>query len=121
MRFGTQNPGAVVSAIPRTLRTMFLHAAQSWVWNHAATYRMQEYGDEVVEGDLVCLKIGSDSLYSSDSDPGSSSSGAPTRPIRGLGSVRDLVATSLEESGWTVRHVTVADIEDGTLSISDVG
>jgi tRNA pseudouridine13 synthase len=44
--------GAVTS-ITRGLRTMYLHAYQSLVWNHAASRRWELYGARVVEGDLV--------------------------------------------------------------------
>ncbi|KAL3843975.1 hypothetical protein ACJIZ3_001378 [Penstemon smallii] len=41
-------------AIPRTLRMMFVHSYQSYLWNHAASMRVQKYGiHQVVLGDLV--------------------------------------------------------------------
>ncbi|GFP99227.1 pseudouridylate synthase 7 homolog [Phtheirospermum japonicum] len=46
-----------LSAIPRTLRMMFVHSYQSYLWNHAASVRIQNYGfDQVVLGDLVRCK-----------------------------------------------------------------
>ncbi|KAL1561888.1 tRNA pseudouridine(13) synthase [Salvia divinorum] len=44
-------------AIPRTLRMMFVHSYQSYLWNHAASMRVQNYGfQQVVLGDLVYCK-----------------------------------------------------------------
>ncbi|KAH6820151.1 Pseudouridine synthase family protein [Perilla frutescens var. hirtella] len=53
-------PGNYVQAllaIPRTLRMMFVHSYQSYLWNHAASMRVQKYGfHQVVLGDLVYCK-----------------------------------------------------------------
>ncbi|KAI8555938.1 hypothetical protein RHMOL_Rhmol05G0214600 [Rhododendron molle] len=46
-----------LKAIPRTLRMMYVHSYQSYLWNHAASKRVQKYGiDQVVLGDLVYCK-----------------------------------------------------------------
>lgn len=51
------SPGNYVQAlksIPRTLRMLYVHSYQSYLWNHAASKRVQKYGTEhVVLGDLV--------------------------------------------------------------------
>lgn len=39
--------------IPRNLRTMYVHAYQSYVWNAVATQRVKLYGLKLVPGDLV--------------------------------------------------------------------
>ncbi|RYR02388.1 hypothetical protein Ahy_B06g081184 isoform A [Arachis hypogaea] len=55
-----KSPGNYVQAlkaIPRTLRMMYVHSYQSFLWNHAASTRVQKYGTEqVVLGDLVYCK-----------------------------------------------------------------
>ncbi|RLM86859.1 hypothetical protein C2845_PM04G28890 [Panicum miliaceum] len=44
-------------AIPKTLRLMYVHSYQSYLWNHAASTRVEKYGIlQVVEGDLVYKK-----------------------------------------------------------------
>ncbi|KAJ6353906.1 hypothetical protein OIU76_002846 [Salix suchowensis] len=46
-----------LKAIPRTLRMMYVHGYQSYLWNHAASERVQKYGfDQVFPGDLVYCK-----------------------------------------------------------------
>ncbi|GMI79207.1 hypothetical protein like AT3G04820 [Hibiscus trionum] len=46
-----------LKAIPRTLRMMYVHSYQSYLWNHAASVRVQKYGsNEVALGDLVYIK-----------------------------------------------------------------
>ncbi|KAK1439398.1 hypothetical protein QVD17_05216 [Tagetes erecta] len=43
-----------LKAVPRTLRMMYVHSYQSYLWNHAASTRVQKYGtNQVVLGDLV--------------------------------------------------------------------
>lgn len=42
-----------IQAIPRNLRMMYGHAYQAYVWNRAASKRIELYGLEMVEGDLV--------------------------------------------------------------------
>jgi tRNA pseudouridine13 synthase len=47
---------AALQAVPRTLRSMYLHAWQSYVWNQAASARVEQHGvGSVVAGDLVLL------------------------------------------------------------------
>ncbi|KAL6944949.1 hypothetical protein ACO0QE_002391 [Hanseniaspora vineae] len=44
---------SAVMKIPRNLRTMYVHAYQSYVWNKVASYRIKEFGLNVIAGDLV--------------------------------------------------------------------
>lgn len=41
---GAGNHAAALSAIPRTLRLMYVHAFQSYLWNAAASHRMEMVG-----------------------------------------------------------------------------
>ncbi|XP_028549259.1 multisubstrate pseudouridine synthase 7 [Dendrobium catenatum] len=53
-------PGNYLQAlqgIPRTLRLMYVHSYQSYLWNHAASMRVRKHGTaQVVVGDLVFCK-----------------------------------------------------------------
>lgn len=44
--------GAILT-ISRGMRNLYLHAYQSYVWNHAVSHRWAKYGSKVVPGDLV--------------------------------------------------------------------
>ena len=45
-----------LQAVPRNLRTMYVHAYQSLVWNVVAGERWRRFGDTVVTGDLVLVR-----------------------------------------------------------------
>lgn len=42
-----------IMKIPRNLRTMYVHAYQSFVWNKVVSYRIKTFGLNVIAGDLV--------------------------------------------------------------------
>lgn len=46
--------GAIVT-ITRSIRNLYLHAYQSYVWNHAASYRWSKHGSKIIAGDLVLI------------------------------------------------------------------
>ncbi|KAF3770125.1 tRNA pseudouridine synthase D, partial [Cryphonectria parasitica EP155] len=46
--------GAILT-ITRGMRNLYLHAYQSYVWNHAASHRWAKYGSKVIPGDLVLV------------------------------------------------------------------
>ncbi|KAK0748773.1 pseudouridine synthase [Apiosordaria backusii] len=60
--------GAILS-ITRSMRMMYIHAFQSYVWNHIASRRWSKYGARVIEGDIVLNEdVEAPSRYSDDED-----------------------------------------------------
>lgn len=57
--------GAILK-ITRGMRNLYLHAYQSYVWNHVASYRWEKYGLKVIPGDLVLITT--DDSVSDDED-----------------------------------------------------
>jgi tRNA pseudouridine13 synthase len=43
------------SCISKTMRMMFIHALQSYLWNHVASFRIEKLGQQVIVGDLVLI------------------------------------------------------------------
>ncbi|KAK0389330.1 hypothetical protein NLU13_2905 [Sarocladium strictum] len=65
-RAGQQSRNDYVGAIihiTRGLRSMYLHAYQSNVWNHVASRRWELYGDKVIAGDLVLAEQEAKAAY----------------------------------------------------------
>ena len=60
---------AALSRVPRNLRTMYIHALQSRLWNAAASARARESGPDegVIEGDVILIE---DSAEAEDGDDG---------------------------------------------------
>ncbi|XP_043943346.1 pseudouridylate synthase 7 homolog-like protein [Protopterus annectens] len=57
-RYGMDKDGCTRAwfSIPHSMRIFYVHAYCSKVWNQAASYRFETYGQKVVEGDLVILE-----------------------------------------------------------------
>ncbi|PHH63036.1 hypothetical protein CDD81_6367 [Ophiocordyceps australis] len=54
--------------ITRGLRSMYLHAYQSYVWNHVASKRWELCGDSVIKGDLVLADASEDKSHKDDDE-----------------------------------------------------
>ncbi|KAK3135128.1 hypothetical protein QOZ80_5BG0414940 [Eleusine coracana subsp. coracana] len=111
-------PGNYLQAlkgIPRTLRLMYVHSYQSFLWNHAASLRVEKYGiSQVVEGDLVydkeCPLVEATSVYTSEADDGHTNS-----------SEADLYSeTQPDEVIQSVKKVNSEDMLKGTYTFDDV-
>ncbi|GLT32711.1 hypothetical protein SLA2020_073560 [Shorea laevis] len=109
-----------LKAIPRTLRMMYVHSYQSYLWNHAASVRVQKYGtNQVVLGDLVYCK-GDDagtvpvSITSEHEDDTS-------EDMDNCGQLDEISRTDLPEGrNSLVKAVTAEDINAGNYTIEDV-
>ncbi|RLV91459.1 Multisubstrate pseudouridine synthase 7 [Spathaspora sp. JA1] len=87
-----------IMAIPRNLRMLYGHSYQSYVWNFVASKRIELFGLELQEGDLV--------IDSND-----------VKPVDQDDDFEEDVATSNETK---VRALTKEDINSGKCSIFDV-
>jgi tRNA pseudouridine13 synthase len=67
-----QGPNAFCNAlqqIPRSLRSMYVHAYQSFLWNAAATHRVSAFGaGGAVAGDLVLDRTSAGGTAPADGD-----------------------------------------------------
>ncbi|XP_029677051.1 pseudouridylate synthase 7 homolog [Formica exsecta] len=50
---GEKNPLGALDSIPRNIRLMYIHAYQSFVWNRIVSRRINQFGTNVIVGDLV--------------------------------------------------------------------
>lgn len=81
-------------SIPHSLRLLYVHSLSSLLWNHLVSHRLQEYGERVVEGDLIlrpsqektlreCVHV----LTSLEASSGHYSIGDVVLPMVGTGTV----------------------------------
>ena len=91
--------------ITRGLRSMYLHAYQSHVWNHAASKRWELYGEQVVKGDLVIAEGDAAPLVSGQDQDG------------------DDIVNPVEEGGEDAvraRPLTEEEVSSGRYTIHDI-
>jgi tRNA pseudouridine13 synthase len=101
--------GAILS-ITRNMRSMYLHAYQSLVWNFVASKRWELYGASVVKGDLVFDVSNGPSEVEASGEP------ADDEENIHLGEA----GADSHGPAWSVRVLTEEDVKSGQFSISDV-
>ncbi|GAB2277577.1 hypothetical protein Dimus_012286 [Dionaea muscipula] len=106
-------------AIPRTLRMMYVHSYQSFLWNHAASARVQKYGaEEVVLGDLVYCKddgsAASVDINSPDYEDGVSNEALTSSNFD------ELIELNPEDRNHLVKVLNADDLVNGNYTIKDV-
>ena len=48
----------VFENLPRSMKTLYCHALQSFLWNKLTSRRLREHGKQLVVGDLVGVRVG---------------------------------------------------------------
>ncbi|VAH09077.1 unnamed protein product [Triticum turgidum subsp. durum] len=102
-----------LKGIPRPLRMMYVHSYQSYLWNHAASMRVEKYGiSQVVEGDLI---------YTKESHPGEATSVGTSEVGLTNSSEIDICPEAIpEENIQSVKLVDSEDLSKGIYSFEDV-
>ncbi|KAL1296780.1 hypothetical protein AAFC00_000242 [Neodothiora populina] len=106
-----------LNGIARNMRLMYVHAYQSLVWNMAAGKRWQEYGNKVVEGDLVLVHEHKDKEIKEEEVPLEDVDEDGEVIIRPVG---DDAATTLEEKFDRARALKKEEALSGKYSIFDL-
>lgn len=108
-----------INSIPRTMRMMYVHSYQSYLWNHAASRRINLYGvGKVVEGDLVLCKHAKNDTTASKSEVPQEGDNSFSETLDGEEDESDnLVQMELFSN---VKHVSADDVSSGDFNINDV-
>jgi tRNA pseudouridine13 synthase len=106
--------GAILS-IQHGMRTMYVHAYQSMVWNAAASERWRLYGDQVKAGDLVLIREHRDKEVNGAVQETVDADGEVI--VQALGDDRAKIA---EEMFERARALTGVEAESGLYLIDDI-
>lgn len=99
-------------SIQYNLRTMYVHAYQSTVFNHAAARRIEKHGFKVIEGDLVIV------------DPNDSRNAEKLEDVDDQGEV--IIRPSIDRSNAPVvdheraRPLSKQEVESGKYTVRDI-
>jgi tRNA(Glu) U13 pseudouridine synthase TruD len=131
---GPNSYTSALQAVPRTMRSMYMHAWQSWCWNTAVSERIRRYGpDKVVAGDLVlppsAAAAGSDGGVEMDgtaADAAADGAQAGTAAAAeaagegGEGTAAEVEGSSAAARLAAVHVVTAEEAAQGKYSMADV-
>ncbi|KAF2077181.1 hypothetical protein CYY_001502 [Polysphondylium violaceum] len=103
--------------IPRTMRMLYTHAYQSYIWNHMASKRIELYGLKAVVGDLVIVSEEEKNPKPSAATESDDKEKADAEPVE-----QDIEQdeTSLSKKVIKVGYVTEQDVLDNKYSIFQV-
>ncbi|KAI1640920.1 pseudouridine synthase [Biscogniauxia mediterranea] len=99
-----------IQSIHRSMRTMYVHAYQSLVWNFVASKRWEQFGNRVVKGDLVLLKPETPKTEGDEYNEGS----------RDISHVLEDDEAPEDASGLLVHALTEEEANSGKYTIYDV-
>lgn len=95
-----RDPQGAILTITRGMRNLYLHAYQSYVWNHAVSHRWAKYGSKVIPGDLVWAA-------------------SEKASVDDVGDAGDTTASD-EPQFQRARHLTEAEVQSGKYTVFDL-
>lgn len=122
---GEKNPLGALDSIPRNIRLMYIHAYQSFVWNHIVSRRIKQFGTSVIVGDLVydrqnCQETITDETVNdplNDNDDVSSETDVISSEEINIDPTNKASEESLEQNNVaTVKSLTEEDLPNYTLA-----
>lgn len=95
-----RDPQGAILTITRGMRNLYLHAYQSYVWNHAVSHRWAKYGSKVIPGDLVLVTAEKAAVEGVEDEGEATASGEP--------------------QFQRARHLTEAEVQSGKYTVFDL-
>ena len=109
---GNDFVGAIQS-VNRNMRTMYVHAYQSLVWNMVASERWARYGNKVIKGDLVLVESQANRA-TAHQDEVDENGEIVVHPAA------DDIAASLDDLFQRAQPLTIEEAESGKYSVYDI-